>query len=139
MRRISKHFEKRRKVVNGWEIGRLIGSGAWAEVRLAIKVSPNGTIQGNSSLQSAVKIIRKKDLIKNEGRSPASEIEILKRLCHPNTIKLLEVCFFKNIIYNYFYLFYFTTKKKKKTSQVSYEQPKSLQLLLIYFSNSPDL
>lgn len=93
MRRISKHFEgqRRRKIVNGWEIGRLIGSGAWAEVRHAVKVSPpNNT--GSSQLQSAVKIIRKKDLVKHEGRSPASEIEILKRLCHPNTIKLLEVC-----------------------------------------------
>lgn len=91
MRRISKHFERRRKVVNGWEIGRLIGSGAWAEVRLAVKLPTNGSGIGASPLQSAVKIIRKKDLLKNEGRSPAGEIEILKRLCHPNTIKLLEV------------------------------------------------
>jgi len=60
----------------------LIGKGAFGEVRKAI--------HRHTGLVRAIKIIRKSDSSEEYQQKLINEVEILKRLDHPNIIKIYE-------------------------------------------------
>ena len=66
-----------------YQIGKLIGSGSFGEVRKCMSRS--------SKLVRAVKIIKKETMTPEEVKNFQHEISILKMLDHPNILKLYEI------------------------------------------------
>lgn len=66
-----------------YQIGQLLGQGAFGEVRKCIN--------RKSRVIRAVKLIKKESMNKEEEQSFKYEISILKRLDHPNILKLYEI------------------------------------------------
>lgn len=69
-------------IKNFYKISSCIGRGAYGEVRKCLSKETNAL--------RAVKIINKKFLEENERQKLLSEISILKKLDHPNILKLYE-------------------------------------------------
>lgn len=82
-----RHALKQPRKVGKWEIQtHVLGNGAWAEVRLAIN--------HDNQHVAAVKIVPKdvSGCPESPGRRKTQgEIEVLQKLNHRNTVKLLEV------------------------------------------------
>ena len=66
-----------------YSIGAMLGQGAFGEVRKCV--------QRTTKVARAVKIIRRDAMSKEEEESFKYEIGILKKLDHPNILKLYEV------------------------------------------------
>lgn len=79
------------KIEDKYEMGKIIGRGAFSVVREAIRKS-NGA-------KYAVKCIDKKKITKKELTLLEREIDIMKRLTHPNIIQLMEVISTKEMVY----------------------------------------
>mmetsp|Transcript_1056 Transcript_1056/g.1953 ORF Transcript_1056/g.1953 Transcript_1056/m.1953 type:complete len:494 (-) Transcript_1056:28-1509(-) len=71
------------KFRDNYQIGQLLGQGAFGEVRKCIN--------RKTRVIRAVKLIRKESMSKEEEQSFKYEINILKKLDHPNILKLYEV------------------------------------------------
>ncbi|RNA27257.1 serine threonine- kinase DCLK2 isoform X3, partial [Brachionus plicatilis] len=78
------------ELLENYEIGRVIGEGNYSIVRECKDI--------NTGIQFALKII---DLKKNPGREEVvdNEINILRRVKHPNIVKLVEDYNFNNYVY----------------------------------------
>ena len=76
---------------DNYRMGKTLGEGAFGKVCL-VTHKP-------SEMVRAMKILRKKDLFKDEEKELCDEIELLRNLDHPNILKLFE--FFEDDV-NYF-------------------------------------
>ncbi|KAJ3442846.1 serine/threonine kinase [Anaeramoeba flamelloides] len=80
-------FQKKRetKIVNQYMFGNVLGSGSYGKVREAINQ--------NTHEKVAIKKMKKRRLkrIPNGEESVRKEIDVMKRLSHPNIVKLYEV------------------------------------------------
>jgi calcium-dependent protein kinase len=65
-----------------YKIGKVLGTGAFGEVRMCVHRSTN--------VQRAVKVLRKSKLNEDETRMLFNEISILKSMDHPNIIRMYE-------------------------------------------------
>lgn len=84
-------FVKSLKVVPGFEIGKLLGKGAFSKVKLAKEISTNK--------EYACKIIKFEILQKdNLEKTILKEITIHKTINHPNIVRLHKVFFQKTNI-----------------------------------------
>lgn len=70
------------KIRDHYRIGKVLGSGAFGEVRLCL--------HKESGVQRAVKVLRKKLLDAKEMDMLKNEISILKEMDHPNIVKMYE-------------------------------------------------
>lgn len=70
------------KIRDHYRIGKLLGSGAFGEVRLCL--------HKETQTQRAVKVLRKNLLDPKEMEMLKNEIQILKDLDHPNIVKMFE-------------------------------------------------
>ena len=70
------------KLRDHYRIGKVLGNGAFGEVRMCIH---RGT-----GAQRAVKVLRKSNMDEDEKRMLFNEINILKELDHPNIVKMYE-------------------------------------------------
>lgn len=70
------------KIRDHYRIGKLLGSGAFGEVRLCL--------HKETQTQRAVKVLRKNLLDPKEMEMLKNEITILKDLDHPNIVKMYE-------------------------------------------------
>jgi len=76
---VSQHAGKLR---DHYRIGKMLGSGAFGEVRVCV--------HRESGAQRAVKVLRKSHMDEDEKRMFFNEINILKDLDHPNILKMYE-------------------------------------------------
>jgi calcium-dependent protein kinase len=74
--------KKTGKIRDHYRIGKLLGSGAFGEVRLCL--------HKETQTQRAVKVLRKNLLDPKEMEMLKNEIAILKDLDHPNIVKMFE-------------------------------------------------
>ncbi|KAJ5073507.1 serine/threonine kinase 11 [Anaeramoeba ignava] len=83
--KITYHKEKKEKRLNQYIIGSLLGEGSYGKVNVALDSETKELV--------AIKKMRKSQLNKIPGgmENVRKEIEIMKKLHHPNVIKLLEV------------------------------------------------
>lgn len=85
----SKCFEqirirsKQRNFAEVYELGRLLGEGAFGVVKLGTQIK--------SQKEVAIKILNKSKLDESQIQMACNEIDIMKQCCHPNIIELLEV------------------------------------------------
>ena len=70
------------KLRDNYRIGRVLGTGAFGEVRMCV--------HRESGAQRAVKVLRKSHMDDDEKRMLFNEINILKEIDHPNIIKMYE-------------------------------------------------
>jgi len=70
------------KLRDYYRIGKVLGQGAFGEVRMCI--------HRESSAQRAVKVLRKSHMDDDEKRMLFNEINILKEIDHPNIVKMYE-------------------------------------------------
>ena len=70
------------KLRDSYRIGKMLGSGAFGEVRVCV--------HRESQAQRAVKVLRKSHMDEDEKRMFFNEINILKDLDHPNILKMYE-------------------------------------------------
>ena len=63
-------------------MGKILGEGGFGEVRVCVKK--------DSTVQRAVKVLRKAHMDKDEKRMLINEMQILKNLDHPNILKMYE-------------------------------------------------
>lgn len=75
-------FENKGKLKDFYRIGKLIGSGAFGDVRIWLHKESNS--------QRAVKILYKANMTAEDERMLLNEISILKDLDHPNIVKMFE-------------------------------------------------
>ena len=71
------------KLRDNYRIGKVLGSGAFGEVRMCV--------HRESGAQRAVKVLRKSNMDDDEKRMLFNEINILKEIDHPNIIKIFGV------------------------------------------------
>ncbi|XP_033114613.1 calcium/calmodulin-dependent protein kinase type 1D-like [Anneissia japonica] len=84
-------FTKRKeKITEKYELKHVLGTGAFSEVVLAVDKSNGDTV--------AVKCIEKKG-IKGKEDALLSEVEILRKVTHPNVVHLQEIFESKNHVY----------------------------------------
>jgi len=79
----SKEKEKPVKIEEKYELGKVIGRGAFSVVKLGVRKA--------SGKKYAIKCISKKLIDKKELQLLEREIDIMKKLQHPNIIQLMEV------------------------------------------------
>jgi len=70
------------KLRDHYRIGKILGTGAFGEVRMCV--------HRESNAQRAVKVLRKSNMDEDEKRMLFNEINILKEIDHPNIIKMYE-------------------------------------------------
>jgi len=70
------------KLRDSYRIGKVLGQGAFGEVRMCI--------HRESAAQRAVKVLRKSHMDDDEKRMLFNEINILKEIDHPNIVKMYE-------------------------------------------------
>ena len=70
------------KLRDFYRIGKVMGTGAFGEVRMCV--------HRESNAQRAVKVLRKSNMDEDEKRMLFNEINILKEIDHPNIIKMYE-------------------------------------------------
>lgn len=70
------------KLRDFYRIGKMLGSGAFGEVRVCVHRESNN--------QRAVKVLRKSHMDEDEKRMFFNEINVLKDLDHPNILKMYE-------------------------------------------------
>lgn len=70
------------KLRDFYRIGKVLGEGAFGEVRLCV--------HRDSGAQRAVKVLRKSHMDEDEKRMLFNEINILKEIDHPNIVKMYE-------------------------------------------------
>lgn len=70
------------KLRDFYRIGKVLGQGAFGEVRMCI--------HRESNAQRAVKVLRKSHMDDDEKRMLFNEINILKEIDHPNIVKMYE-------------------------------------------------
>jgi calcium-dependent protein kinase len=70
------------KLRDHYRIGKVLGNGAFGEVRMCI--------HRTTGAQRAVKVLRKSNMDEDEKRMLFNEINILKELDHPNIVKMYE-------------------------------------------------
>ncbi|XP_019875201.2 calcium/calmodulin-dependent protein kinase type 1 isoform X1 [Aethina tumida] len=87
----GKDSDKQPSLEDKYNLKELLGTGAFSEVRLAVR-------KENPGLMYAVKIIDKKAL-KGKEDSLENEIKVLRRLKHPNIVQLLETFEDKSKVY----------------------------------------
>ena len=75
-------FENKGKLKEFYRIGKLIGSGAFGDVRIWLHKESNS--------QRAVKILYKANMTEEDERMLINEINILRDLDHPNIVKMYE-------------------------------------------------
>ena len=75
-------IENAGKLRDFYKIGKMLGSGAFGEVRMCV--------HRESGSQRAVKVLRKSQMDAEEEKMLFNEINILKQLDHPNIIKMYE-------------------------------------------------
>jgi calcium-dependent protein kinase len=75
-------FENKGKLKDFYRIGKLIGSGAFGDVRICLHKESNS--------QRAVKILYKANMTEDDERMLLNEINILRDLDHPNIVKMYE-------------------------------------------------
>lgn len=75
-------FENKGKLKDYYRIGKLIGSGAFGDVRICLHKESNS--------QRAVKILYKANMSEEDERMLINEINILRDLDHPNIVKMYE-------------------------------------------------
>ena len=75
-------LENKGKLKEFYKIGKLIGSGAFGDVRIWLHKESNS--------QRAVKILYKANMTEEDEKMLLNEIDILKDLDHPNIVKMYE-------------------------------------------------
>jgi calcium-dependent protein kinase len=70
------------KLRDFYRIGKVLGNGAFGEVRMCI--------HRDTGAQRAVKVLRKSNMDEDEKKMLFNEINILKELDHPNIVKMFE-------------------------------------------------
>lgn len=75
-------IENAGKLRDHYRIGKILGAGAFGEVRICV--------HKDSNTQRAVKVLRKSAMDEEEERMLFNEINILKQLDHPNIVKMYE-------------------------------------------------
>ena len=75
-------LENKGKLKDHYRIGKLIGSGAFGDVRIWLHKESNS--------QRAVKIMYKANMTEDDEKMLLNEIDILKDLDHPNIVKMYE-------------------------------------------------
>lgn len=75
-------IENAGKLRDHYRIGKILGAGAFGEVRICV--------HKDSNTQRAVKVLRKSAMDEEEEKMLFNEINILKQLDHPNIVKMYE-------------------------------------------------
>ena len=75
-------FENKGKLKDFYRVGKLIGSGAFGDVRIWLHKESNS--------QRAVKILYRANMSNEDERMLINEINILRGLDHPNIVKMYE-------------------------------------------------
>ena len=75
-------IENAGKLRDCYRIGKILGAGAFGEVRICI--------HRDSNTQRAVKVLRKSAMDEEEEKMLFNEINILRQLDHPNIVKMYE-------------------------------------------------
>ena len=84
-------FQKREECEELYKLGRVLGQGSFATVKLA-------TCKADGS-KWAIKMIKRASLAPEDEQALATEVEIMERISHPNIIHLKEVFECPNTVY----------------------------------------
>lgn len=96
MKRVASFKERRMRLekIGTYRVGRILGRGNFAVVRIAYHEIANSKV--------AMKIVDRRNLDAENMKKIEREIEILKSLNHPFVIKLYEVFYFILMYFNFF-------------------------------------
>ncbi|KAL1557393.1 CBL-interacting serine/threonine-protein kinase 16 [Salvia divinorum] len=94
--------EEAKKIIFGkYEIGALLGRGAFAKVYLGRRLPSSASVEAAAEETVAIKVIRKDEAIKSEKTTEqiTREIAVMRRVRHPNVVELKEVMATRSKIY----------------------------------------